>query len=69
VGLRAPDALGSVRQVVDPTGSVTLAQSYDPFGGLLTSAGSGGSVFDYTGEQVDADTGLVYFRARYYQVY
>jgi hypothetical protein len=66
-GYVAPDALGSVRPVVDPTGSVTLAQSYDPFGSLLTSAGSGGSVLGYTGEQVDADTGLVYFRARYYQ--
>jgi RHS repeat-associated protein len=56
-----------VRQVVDPAGSVTLAQSYDPFGNLLTSAGTGSSVFGYTGEQVDASTGLVYLRARYYQ--
>ncbi len=62
----APDALGSVRQVVDPAGSVTLAQSYDPFGNPLTSAGSDSSAFGYTGEQVDASTGLVYLRARYY---
>jgi RHS repeat-associated protein len=66
-GYVAPDALGSVRQVVDPAGSVTLAQSYDPFGNLLSSVGSGSSVFGYTGEQVDASTGLVYLRARYYQ--
>jgi RHS repeat-associated protein len=56
-----------VRQVINPAGSVTLAQGYDPFGNPLTSAGSGGSVFGYTGEQVDASTGLVYLRARYYQ--
>jgi RHS repeat-associated protein len=59
--------VGSVRQVINPAGSVTLAQGYDPFGNPLTSAGSGGSVFGYTGEQVDASTGLVYLRARYYQ--
>jgi RHS repeat-associated protein len=66
-GYVAPDALGSVRQVVDPAGSVTLVQSYDPFGDPLTSSGSASSVFGYTGEQVDASTGLVYLRARYYQ--
>jgi RHS repeat-associated protein len=65
-GYVAPDALGSVRQVLDPAGSVTLAQSYDPFGNPLSSAGAGSSVFGYTGEQVDASTGLVYLRARYY---
>jgi RHS repeat-associated protein len=61
--------VGSVRQVINPAGSVTLAQGYDPFGNPLTSAGSGGSVFGYTGEQVDASTGLVYLRARYYSSY
>ncbi len=65
-GYVAPDALGSVRQVVDPAGTVSLAQSYDPFGNLLTSAGSGSSAFGYTGEQVDTGTGLVFLRARYY---
>jgi RHS repeat-associated protein len=66
-GYVAPDALGSVRQVVDPVGSVTLAQSYDPFGNMLEVAGSAESAFGYTGEQVDAGTGLVHLRARYYQ--
>jgi RHS repeat-associated protein len=65
----APDALGSVRQVLDPAGSVTLAQSYDPFGNVLEVAGSAESGFGYTGEQVDASTGLVYLRARYYSSY
>jgi RHS repeat-associated protein len=65
-GYVAPDALGSVRQVVDLAGSVTLAQSYDPFGNALEVAGSAESVFGYTGEQMDASTGLVYLRARYY---
>jgi hypothetical protein len=62
----AVDALCNVRQLYDAAGRETLAQSYDPFGNPLTSAGSGSSVFGYTGEQVDASTGLVYLRARYY---
>jgi RHS repeat-associated protein len=66
-GYVAPDALGSVRQLVDPDGLVTLAQSYDPFGVLLEAAGPGASGFGYTGEQVDAGTGLVFLRARYYE--
>jgi len=32
-----PDALGSVRQIVDANGNVTLAKSYEPYGTVLTS--------------------------------
>jgi RHS repeat-associated protein len=66
-GYVAPDALGSVRQVVDPAGSVSLAQSYDPFGNLLSSAGSASSVFGYTGEPWDSQAELLYLRARHYR--
>jgi len=59
------DALGSVRQLVDTSGDITLAKSYQPYGETLSSAGSETSPFAYTGEQVDA-SGLVYLRARYY---
>jgi YD repeat-containing protein len=38
----APDALDSVRQLVDANGQVTLAQHYDPYGNLLEAAGVGG---------------------------
>ena len=61
------DELGSVRQLVDPAGEVQRAQSYDPFGNLLSASGSAGSAYGYTGEQEDASTGLVFLRARYYQ--
>ena len=60
------DALGSVRQLVDASASVSLARSYEPFGDPLSSVGTGTSIFQYTGQQVDA-TGLVYLRARYYE--
>ncbi len=59
------DALGSVRQLVDGNGNVTLAKNYEPYGELMDSAGSRGTSYGYTSEWTDA-TGLVYLRARYY---
>jgi hypothetical protein len=58
------DALGSMRQLVDANGSVTLAKDYEPYGEALTSAGSGATSYGYSGEMTDA-TGLIYLRARY----
>jgi hypothetical protein len=59
-----PDALGSVRQIADANGNVTLARSYEPFGTVLTSTGAASSIFGYSGEEVDT-SGLIYLRARY----
>jgi RHS repeat-associated protein len=59
------DALGSVRQLVDAGGAVRLAKNYEPYGTVMGSAGSGASVYGFTGEQQSAD--LVYLRARFYQ--
>ncbi len=59
------DALGSVRQLTDAQGDVTLAKSYDPYGTATQSFGGGESIYAYTGEQVDV-SGLTYLRARYY---
>jgi RHS repeat-associated protein len=61
-----PDHLGSVRQLADADGQVSLAQSYDPFGGSFESAGSGASEFGYTGEWWQTEAELLYLRARYY---
>jgi RHS repeat-associated protein len=58
------DALGSMRQLVDSTGNVTLAKSYQPFGTGISSVGSGSSSYGFTGEMTDS-TGLIYLRARY----
>jgi RHS repeat-associated protein len=59
------DALGSVRQLVDASGNVTLAKSYEPYGEVLLEAGDGTTNYGYTGEWTDA-TGLLNLRARYY---
>ncbi len=61
-----PDALGSVRQIADANGNVTLAESYEPYGSVLTSNGTATSIFGYGGEQLDT-SGLIYLRARYLQ--
>jgi RHS repeat-associated protein len=59
------DALGSVRQLTDAGGVVSLAKGYDPFGNANWSAGAAQTPYGYTAEQTDAN-GLVYLRARYY---
>ena len=55
-----------MRQVTDVSGAVTLAKSYQPYGSVLASAGSGATMYGFTGEQTDGGTGLTYLRARYY---
>jgi len=55
-----------VRQLVDTTGQIETNYAYDPFGVPL----AGGDVYNpyqYTGEAWDAEVGLLYLRARYYQ--
>ena len=59
------DALGSVRQIVDPQAEILLAQSYSPYGEMLSSVGDYETAYSYTGEMTDG-TGLVNLRARYY---
>lgn len=53
------DALGSVRQIVDGDGNVTLAESYEPYGSVLSSNGTASSIFAYAGEQIDTYIKLV----------
>jgi RHS repeat-associated protein len=61
-----PDALGSVRQLSDAAGQVTLARSYTPFGALLSQSGTPQGSFGFAGEQRDPAAGLTFLRARYY---
>jgi len=58
------DALGSVRQLTNASGAVTLARSYQPYGNTLSSVGTGTTNYDFTGEWRD-NTGLLHLRARY----
>jgi hypothetical protein len=47
-----PDALGSVRQIVDANGNVTLAKSYEPYSSVLKRVSTASSIFSYCGEQM-----------------
>jgi hypothetical protein len=47
------DALGSVRQIVDGSGNVTLAESYEPYGSVLSSNGTASSIFGYLDAQIN----------------
>lgn len=63
-----PDALGSVRQITDPTGQLLLTQRFDPFGNLLQRSSVGGprSVYGFAGEEQDSASGQLFLRARSY---
>ncbi len=42
------DALGSVRQLTDSNGNLTLSKAYDPYGTVAQTAGAGQSSYGYT---------------------
>ena len=58
------DHLGSVVRRTDSGGNPTLTREYDPWGNPLQGAAASGYAF--TGRDWDAETGLYYYRARYY---
>ena len=68
------DGLGSIIDISDETGNVVKSYTYKTFG---TIAGVTGDIipatgellenpYTYTGREYDAETGLYYYRARYY---
>jgi RHS repeat-associated protein len=61
-----PDALGSARQWTDGTGALDYAAGYTPFGEPMWQQGSAPAPWGYTGEHWDANVGLLYLRARWY---
>jgi len=60
------DGFGSVRQLTNFAGAVTDEYEYDAFGNSFTKTGTTPNNYLYRGEQYDADLGLYYLRARYY---
>ena len=54
-----------MRQLVDSAGAVTLVKTYQPFGNVMQSIGTGSSPYGFTNEWTDGN-GLVYLRARYF---
>ena len=61
-----PDGLGSITSLTDGTGQLAASYVYDSFGNLTASSGTITNPFQYTGREFDSETGLYYYRARYY---
>jgi len=61
------DNLGTVRDLVNSSGTVQNHLKYDSFGKVTTESNSAvDHLFAYTGRERDEETGLQYHRARYY---
>jgi RHS repeat-associated protein len=60
------DGLGSVTVITDASGNVVQTYVYDAFGKIVQQTGSVENVYTYTGREWDAEAGLYFYRARYY---
>lgn len=60
------DHLGSVRHIIRNADEVSNAYEYDAYGNITSSTGTAHNPFLFTGREYDDETGLYYYRARYY---
>jgi RHS repeat-associated protein len=60
------DGIGSVTSLTNSAGAAAETYTYDSFGKVTASSGSLVNPFQYTGRESDPETGLYYYRARYY---
>ncbi|MEO7862052.1 MAG: RHS repeat-associated core domain-containing protein [Nitrospirales bacterium] len=60
------DALGSVNELTDGAGAIAKSYSYDAFGNILDQSGTVENSYTYAGREFDSESGLSYFRTRYY---
>ena len=60
------DRQGSILRVTDAAGAVVNEYEYDSYGNFETRIEGVANPFTYTGREFDAESGLYYYRARYY---
>jgi RHS repeat-associated protein len=60
------DGLGSITTLTNSAAGLAQSYTYRTFGGVLASSGTVTNPFQYTSRDFDAETGLVYMRARYF---
>lgn len=60
------DALGTIHAMTDVSGTAVQIYAYDSFGQILAQTGIIPNSYRYTARECDAETGLYYYRARYY---
>ena len=61
-----PDHLGSTQYVTEANGNVYEHVEYFPFGETWVNEGGGNINYFFTSKELDVETGLYYFGARYY---
>jgi RHS repeat-associated protein len=59
------DQVGSTIALLDASGARAASYAYSPYGGV-TASGTASTPLRYTGQYTDAESGLVFLRARYY---
>jgi RHS repeat-associated protein len=57
---------GLLTSLSNTSGVLAITYTYDSFGNLTTPTGTVTNRFRYTGREFDTETGLYYYRARYY---
>jgi RHS repeat-associated protein len=60
------DQVGSTRMLTDAGGETSATFSYAPYGGLEGRTGTATTPFGFADQYTDAETGLQYLRARFY---
>lgn len=60
------DGLGSITSLTNSAGTVAQSYTFDSFGNQTASSGSLTNPFQYTAREFDPETGVYYYRARYY---
>jgi len=60
------DRIGSTRMLTDSAGATQASLTYDAYGAITSSSGAASTPLRFAGEYQDAESGLYYLRARYY---
>ena len=60
------DGLGTVTDLTDSAGTTAKSYSYDAYGTIVDQTGTVEQPYTYTGREFDSESGLYYYRARYY---
>ncbi len=60
------DGLGSISSLTTTSGTVNQSYVFDSFGNTSSTTGTFTQPFRFTGREFDGETGLYYYRARYY---
>ena len=60
------DGLGSITDLTDSSGAISQSYVYDSFGNIDQQVGFTVNPYTYTGREFDPESGLYYYRARYY---